>query len=846
MSQYDASKQNYQEVTIFDRPALFTECRIDRATVPEGVYRYELRHGDEDWGEPIELSRSLMVNFYGTVLTREPFQLPIDGWIPMENDSLSFQDGGCHTLAEFQQKYPASDKEVIDFYSVNEPALHALYFSRSEEQDKSAGCVGHLRGDFGSGKQFYTTWWPHQQDALNTPEFKADIDRNALVLGKAAESNNLIQEKYITVSAEKKSVEEARAFFSHVGTDLTTGLSRMSSSVREITVNDRLRLLHDFYRPGEEQLFRFNLEDTIRKGHDFRDCIAPDCISFQKNHYELGNHVGRTLFLREYASFISDAMITELMDYPRNMMLSIDIIPVAMDEAVSDIRKRIMSVESDITRWQQRQNQNNNFTANIPYDLEQMRSETKEFMDDLMSRDQRMMLALVTLTHLADNLEQLDQDTEALQAIGRARGCQFNILRYQQEDALNTVLPLGLKRIDATRTLTTECTAVLMPFKSQEIQDAGGIYYGVNAVSHNLIICNRSNLLNGNGFITGVSGSGKSMAAKQEMTALALSTDHDIIIVDPEREYGELVRALGGEVITISASDPNGCHINALDLSEGYGDGREPLVMKSEFIMSLYEQLMGADKIEPQEKSIIDRSVGNIYREYLKSYQGQPPTLKDLYDDLMKQVNPEAHRIALALELFTVGSLNVFSHQTNINTKSRILCFDIQDLGENLKSVGLLVMLDAIYNRVIQNRKAGKYTHVYIDEIYLFFANGSGSGHSITNYSSEFLYKCWKRFRKYGATLTGITQNVEECLLSNTARMMFANSEFLLMLNQATTDREQLARLLGASDTQMSYVDNAPAGHGLIKVGGAIVPFANELPKNTELYRLMTTKPGED
>lgn len=511
---------------------------------------------------------------------------------------------------------------------------------------------------------------------------------NALVLGKAAESNNLIQEKYITVSAEKKSVEEARAFFSRVGTDLTTGLSRMSSSVREITVNDRLRLLHDFYRPGEEQLFRFNLEDTMRRGHDFRDCIAPDCISFQKNHYELGDHVGRTLFLREYASFISDEMITELMDYPRNMMLSIDIIPVAMDEAVSDIRKRIMSVESDITRWQQRQNQNNNFTANIPYDLEQMRSETKEFMDDLMSRDQRMMLALVTLTHLADNLEQLDQDTEALQAIGRARGCQF--------------------------------------------------------------------------------------------------------------------------------------------------------------IMSLYEQLMGADKIEPQEKSIIDRSVGNIYREYLKNYQGQPPTLKDLYDDLMKQVNPEAHQIALALELFTVGSLNVFSHQTNINTKSRILCFDIQDLGENLKSVGLLVMLDAIYNRVIQNRKAGKYTHVYIDEIYLFFANGSGSGHSITNYSSEFLYKCWKRFRKYGATLTGITQNVEECLLSNTARMMFANSEFLLMLNQATTDREQLARLLGASDTQMSYVDNAPAGHGLIKVGGAIVPFANELPKNTELYRLMSTKPGED
>ena len=267
--------------------------------------------------------------------------------------------------------------------------------------------------------------------------------------------------------------------------------------------------------------------------------------------------------------------------------------------------------------------------------------------------------------------------------------------------------------------------------------------------------------------------------------------------------------------------------------------------MKSEFIMSLYEQLMGADKIEPQEKSIIDRSVGNIYREYLKSYQGQPPTLKDLYDDLMKQVNPEAHRIALALELFTVGSLNVFSHQTNINTKSRILCFDIQDMGENLKSVGLLVMLDAIYNRVIQNRREGKYTHVYIDEIYLFFANGSGSGHSITNYSSEFLYKCWKRFRKYAAAMTAATQNIEECLRSETARLMLANSEFLILLNQAATDRAELAKLLHISETQMSHVTNVEAGHGLMRIGSSIIPFVNEFPRDGTLYRLMTTTPGD-
>ena len=667
---------------------------------------------------------------------------------------------------------------------------------------------------------------------------------NALVLGKAAESNNLIQEKYITVSAEKKSVEEARAFFSRVGTDLTTGLSRMSSSVREITVNDRLRLLHDFYRPGEEQLFRFNLEDTIRKGHDFRDCIAPDCISFQKNHYELGDHVGRTLFLREYASFISDAMITELMDYPRNMMLSIDIIPVAMDEAVSDIRKRIMSVESDITRWQQRQNHHNNFSANIPYDLEQMRKETREFLDDLTARDQRMMYALVTLTHLADNEEQLEQDTEALSAIGRSHGCQFATMKHQQEDALNTVLPYGLRRIDAMRTLTTESTAVLLPFKTQEIMDTGGLYYGVNAVSRNLIICNRDAMLNGHGLYMGVSGSGKSMMAKQEIGFVALNFDHDIIVVDPEREYGPLIRALGGEVITISAS--NGSYVNALDISKEYGDGRNPLVLKSEFIMSLCEQLMGAGEIGAKEKSIIDRCTANIYRKYIRKYEGDPPTLKDLYDDLMRQKEPVAHEIALALELFTTGSLNVFAHQTNIDTRNRIICYDIQDLGENLKPIGLLVMLDSILNRVIRNRQQGRYTHVYIDEIYLFFASpGVGGKSAINNYSSEFLYKCWKRFRKYYATLTGITQNVEECLLSDTARLMFANSEFLVLLNQAPTDRAELAKLLDASDAQMDYVSDAPAGHGLIKVGSSLVPFINELPRDTELYRLMTTKPGE-
>ena len=355
---------------------------------------------------------------------------------------------------------------------------------------------------------------------------------------------------------------------------------------------------------------------------------------------------------------------------------------------------------------------------------------------------------------------------------------------------------------------------------------------------------NRKGLINGNGFIFGVSGSGKSMAAKQEMASVALNTDDDIIIVDPEREYGPLVNAMGGEVIVISNTG-GGSYINAMDISDEYDEGQDPLKLKSGFIMSLFEQL-AEGRIEPGQKSIIDRCAGNIYRQYLNNFRGDPPTLKDLYDDLKRQVEPGAEQLALIPELFTTGSLDVFAHQTNINSDNRLLCFDIHELGEGLKPVGLLVMLDAIYNRVIRNRRKGRYTHVYIDEIYLFFAASGGGGQNrINQYSSEFLYKCWKRFRKYGAMLTGITQNVEECLESERGKFMFGNSEFMLMFNQAAKDQEQLSEILKISDTQMAYVNNSPVGHGLIKVGSSIVPLINDFPKDTELYRLMSTRPGE-
>lgn len=413
--------------------------------------------------------------------------------------------------------------------------------------------------------------------------------------------------------------------------------------------------------------------------------------------------------------------------------------------------------------------------------------------------------------------------------------CQLNILNWQQADGLITALPFGLRRINALRTLTTEALAVLMPFRAQEIHDRGGIYYGQNVISKNLILVNRRELLNGNGFVLGVSGSGKSFTAKREMVNLALATNDDIICIDPESEYRPLIEGLGGEVINISAVSPN--HINALDMEQGYGDGENPVVLKSEFLLSLCEQLIGSGKLSAKEKSIIDRCTAQVYHEYIRNmYQGKTPTLQDFYAELLRQPESEARDVALAIELFTEGSLNTFAKPTNVNTNSRILCYDIRDLGKQLLPVGMLVVLDSVFNRVIRNRKLGKNTYIYIDEIYLLFQH---------EYSANFLFTLWKRVRKYGACATGITQNLDDLLQSHTARTMLANSEFLVMLNQAATDRAELARLLNISDTQLSYITNVDFGHGLLKCGSAIVPFSDNFPRDTELYKLMTTKPSE-
>lgn len=503
----------------------------------------------------------------------------------------------------------------------------------------------------------------------------------------------------------------------------------------------------------------------MRKGHSFKDFICPDSFEFEKDYFCMGDRYGRVLFLREYASYIKDDMLAELTDLNQNLMLSIDIIPVPTDEAVREVENRLLGVETNITNWQRRQNANNNFSAIIPYDMEQRRKESREFLDDLTTRDQRMMFGIVTLVHTADTRKQLDMDTEALLTIGRQRMCQFSILRYQQMDSLNTALPIGHRKIDAVRTLITESLAVLMPFRVQKIMDEGGIYCGENAISHNLIMCNKAKLLNPNSFLLGVPGSGKSFNAKMLIVFLALATEDDILVCDPEREYAALIKAMGGEVIRIAAGSRD--HINAMDMVEGYGDSGNPVVDKSEFVLSLFEQL-DSSGLGAREKSIIDRCTSYVYEDYQRG--GQMPTLCVLREKLLEQPEREARNLALSLELFTSGSLDAFAHESNVDVNNRMVVYDIMDLGKQLKTMGLLVITDAMLNRVTENWKKGKRTHIFLDKFHVVFENA---------YSGAFFNSAWRRFRKRNAFPNAITQNVEYLLDSVLASTMLPTVSLL-------------------------------------------------------------------
>lgn len=642
--------------------------------------------------------------------------------------------------------------------------------------------------------------------------------------------NDTEKEKYITISIKANDITEARNIFSRLENEITGLFRSMGSYAKIQPINKRLEVLHDIYRSENAGNFVYNPE-MLKNGLTINDEIAPDSFEFKRDHMLIGNKYARVVFLRSLPSFLNDQFFTELTDFSFNMMTTINIRAIEPENALKMIKRQITGMESNKIEYQSKSVKNGYLDAFIPHELKNNLKEAEDLLEDVMNKNQRLFLTNVAILLMNGDKQKLDEQTETIKSTARKYLCQIGTLNYQQEEGLNSVLPLGQNNLYVDRCLTTEATAVFIPFSSQEVTQPGGMYYGLNAISKNLIIFNRKTLKNQNGFILGTPGSGKSFAAKREMSNVFLNAGDDVLIIDPEREYTNLVRNFGGEVIKISSDSTS--HINPMDMNIEYSE--DPLSLKSDFLLSLFETVIGGKNgLTAKEKSILDRCVRLTYQDYMQSFKKElTPTLKGFYEVLKNQKEPEAEGLATALELYTVGNLSVFSKKTNVNINNRITCFDIKDLGKQLKSMGMLITLDAIWNRIVENRKKGKHTWIYIDEMYLLFNN---------EYSANFFYELYKRSRKYGGVVTGITQNVEDLLRSETARSMLANSDFVMMLNQAATDRSELERMFNISPAQLQYITNSDPGHGLLFTGGSIIPFIDDFPKDTKLYKMMTTK----
>lgn len=761
---------------------------------------------------------------------KRPFRIPrrVQDLIPMQR---IWADGICQVgQNSYAQTWRFTDINYLVASPADQESMFLKYSALINSMD--SGAVVKLtinnhrlnRADFE-----HTITLPLREDGRDL--YRQEY--NQAIMAKAVGDSGLAQEKYVTITTFKRDVEAARTYLTRAGAGLSSHFGELGAQCMPLDAAAKLRIFHGFYRPGEESAYCFDIREAMAKGHDFRDYICPDSMERHKDYLQIGSWYCRILYLKDYASFLKDSMVTRLTDVSRSLMLSIDFIPVPMDEAIREAERRVLGVETNVHNWQRRQNSQGNFGSEPPYDMKLQRQEANDFLDDLRTRNQRMLLAILTIALVADSKEQLDNDTDEILSIGQEHLCQFAVMTYQQTEGLHTALPFGVRQVSPYRTLNTESLAVFMPFKVQEVQEPGGLYIGVNAISRNLILCNRENLKNQSAFLLGVPGSGKSFIAKEMIASLILGTGDDILICDPEGEFGPLCRALGLEQTTVIQMAAGGSdRLNAMYMVEGYGE-KSPIVSKSQFIMSLVEQL---DKkgVGPQHKSIIDRCVAAVYADGETS--GKVCTLRDLRQKLLEQPEAIAQDIALTLELYTDGTLDIFGQESNVNLENRILVFDIHELSEQLKPAGLLVITDTILNRVNINWKQGRRTHIFIDEFHVVFGNEQGA---------NFFDSAWRQFRKRGAYPTAITQNCEYLLNSPIASMMLSNSECTIMLSQAASDRQELARLLHISDDQMSYCTNTRPGCGLLKYGSALVPFVNEFPEATQLYRLMTTRPGE-
>ena len=656
---------------------------------------------------------------------------------------------------------------------------------------------------------------------------------------QAKGNNGIVKTKYLTFGIDADNIRSAKPRLERIETDILNNFKRLGVSAEVLNGQERLRVLHDILRMDTPEPFTFRWEDLPRAGLSTKDYIAPSSFLFSRaKDFRMGKKFASVSFLQILAPELSDRILKDFLDIESNIVVNIHVQSVDQVSAIKTIKRTITDLDKSKIEEQKKAVRAGYDMDIIPSDLATYGAEAKKLLSDLQSRNQRMFLVTFLILNTADTKRQLDNNVFQTNSIAQKYNCQLTQLDYQQEEGMVSSLPLGLNQIEIQRGLTSSGVAIFVPFTTQELfQDSPeALYYGINALSNNIIMVDRKLLKNPNGLILGTPGSGKSFSAKREISNVFLATDDDIMICDPEGEYFPLVQRLEGQVIKISPTSKH--HINPMDINLNYSDEENPLSLKSDFILSLCELIVGGkDGLKPVEKTIIDRCVRMVYQDYLNDPKPENmPILGDLYDCLRRQEEKEAQFVATALEIYVTGSLNVFNHQTDVDVSNRVVCYDIKELGKQLKKIGMLIVQDQVWNRVTINREASKATRYYIDEFHLLLKEEQTAAYSV---------EIWKRFRKWGGIPTGITQNVKDLLASREVENIFENSDFIYMLNQAAGDRKILAQQLGISPHQLSYVTHSNAGEGLLFYGDTIVPFVDNFPKDTELYRLMTTRPSD-
>ena len=748
-----------------------------------------------------------------------------------------FPDGICRVTDTFYTK-------TVQFQDIN--------YQLSQNEDKTAIFEGwsDFLNYFDSSIRFQLSFLnlsasqdgfsrniviPLKQDGFDDVRQEySDMLQNQLSKG----NNGLAKTKYLTFGIDGENIRTAKPRLERIETDILNNFKRLGVTATPMSGADRLRLFHAIFHMDGQETFRFSWDWLAPSGLSTKDFIAPSSFEFRNGRmFRMGRKFGAASFVQIMAPELNDRMLADFLDMESSQIVNLHIQSVDQVSAIKTVKRKITDLDRAKIEEQKKAVRAGYDMDIIPSDLATYGNEAKKLLQDLQSRNERMFLVTFLVVNTADSQRQLDNNVFQASSIAQKHNCQLVRLDFQQEEGLMSSLPLGVNQIEIQRSLTTSSTAIFVPFTTQELFQSGkeALYYGLNALSNNLIMVDRKLLKNPNGLILGTPGSGKSFSAKREISNVFLATNDDILIADPEAEYYPLVQRLGGQVIKISPTSRQ--YVNPMDLNLDYSDDESPLSLKVDFLLSFCDIVVGSkDGLQPVEKTVIDRCVRLVYRQYLEDPRPENmPILEDLYNLLLKQEEKEAHFIATALEIYVTGSLNVFNHRTNVDIDNRIVCYDIKELGKQLKQLGMLVIQDQVWNRVTVNRAAGKTTRYYVDEFHLLLKG------ELASWSVEI----WKRFRKWGGIPTGITQNIKDLLASREIENIFENSDFIYMLNQAAGDRQILAKQLNISPHQLSYVTHSGEGEGLLFYGNVILPFVDRFPKDTELYRLLTTKPQE-